>query len=498
MTTRRDLLRLAALAAAWPGEALPQAKKPKPAPGTILVNDVHSQLNSARVFRIAAPHTLDEVRAELAAARKEERPVCLSGARHAMGGQQFCADAVLLDSRKLDRVLDFDTERGLLEVESGIEWPEVLEHLHVSQRGLDKAWAFAQKQAGADRLTLGGSLAANMHGRGLAMPPFVNDIESFKLVTARGNVLNCSRSENPELFRLAIGGYGLFGFVYSLKLRLVPRRKLERVVEVRDIDGLAQAFDERVRAGYLYGEFECSIDDKSQDFLRKGVFSCYRPVEDGTPLPALQRELPQDEWVDLMYAAHTDKAQAFARAARYYQSTNGRVYWSDEVQMSVYAEDYHRVLDRKMDAPTKATEATTEILCERPALERFMDDVRAYARREGVNIVGAGVRLIEPDRESFLAWARKPSACVSFNVHIEHSTGGVIRGADALRRLVDMGLRHGGGYYLAYNRYALQRQVLACYPQFPEFLKLKRKYDREELFQSEWYRHYKRMFLGEK
>ena len=67
-----------------------------------------------------------------------------------------------------------------------------------------------------------------------------------------------------------------------------------------------------------------------------------------------------------------------------------------------------------------------------------------------------------------------------------------------MRRLVDMGLRYGGSYYPTYHRYALQRQVLACYPQFPAFLKLKLKYDREELFQSEWYRHYKRMFFPEK
>jgi len=496
--TRRDVLRLAALAAAWPGKVWPQAKKAKPAPGTILVNDVHSQLNSARVWRIATPQTLDEVRAQLRAARKEERNVCISGSRHAMGGQQFCADAVMLDIRKLKRVLDFDTERGLIEVESGMQWPELLEHLHASQRGTEKAWAFAQKQTGADRLTMGGCLSANIHGRGLAMPPFINDVESFKLITARGNVLNCSRSENSELFRLAIGGYGLFGFIYSVTLRLVPRRKLERVVEVRDLQGLPEAFAERIRDGFLYGDFQYAIDEKTEDFLRQGVFSCYRPVDDATPLLPIQRELPEGEWVDLLYLAHTNKSEAFKRYARYYQSTNGQVYWSDEHQMSVYPDDYHRALDRKMNAPNKATEAITEIYCERHVLERFMSEVRNYALRDKLNIIYGTVRLIEQDRESFLAWARKPYACVIFNLHIEHTTGGVIRGADALRRLVDIGLRYGGGYFPTYNRYPLQRQVLACYPQFPEFLKLKLKYDRDELFQSEWYRHYKRMFFPEK
>jgi FAD/FMN-containing dehydrogenase len=511
VTSRRKFLHLAAAAAAasqWPQAAWSQAKKTaKPAPGTILVNDVHSQLNSTRVFRIATPTSLDAVRSALSLARREKRPVCIAGGRHAMGGQQFCADAVMIDTRKLNRVLSFDRERGLLEVESGIQWPEILAFLHTSQavaqnsvenQATQKPWAFAQKQTGADRLTIGGCLSANIHGRGLALPPFINDVESFKLVTPRGNLMHCSREENQELFRLAIGGYGLFGFIYSARIRLVPRRKLERVVEVRDIGGLAGAFEDRIREGFTYGDFQYAIDDKSEDFLKRGVFCTYRPVEDERPMPSLQRELGEGEWTELLFLAHTNKSEAFRRYARYYVSTNGQVYWSDEAQMSFYPEDYHRSIDRMTDAPNRASEAITEIYCERDALEHFMTEARDYARRDSVNIIYGTVRLIEQDNESFLAWAKKPYACVNFNLHIEHNTSGMIRGGDALRRLIDMGLRHGGSYYPTYHRYALQRQVEACFPQMEEFLKLKRKYDPDELYQSEWYRHYKRMYFPEK
>jgi FAD/FMN-containing dehydrogenase len=499
--TRRKFLRLAALAgstaAAWPQAVWSQAKKAKPPPG-ILVNDLHSQLNSTRVYRIASPTSLETVRALLSGARKERRAVCIAGGRHAMGGQQFCADGLMIDIRKLNRVLAFDRERGLIEVESGMQWPELLDFLQNTQKGADKAWAFAQKQTGADRLTMGGCLSANVHGRGLTMPPFINDVESFRLIDARGNLLNCSRTEHADLFRLAIGGYGLFGFIYSVTLRLIPRRKVERLVEIRDVAALAGAFAERIRDGFMYGDFQYAIDDKSDDFLRKGVFSCYRPVDEARPMPSLQRELGDSEWVELLYLAHTNKSEAFKRYAAYYQSTHGQLYWSDEHQMSIYPDDYHRALDRMVDAPNKASEALTEIYCERDALEAFMGEVRDYARRDNVSIVYGTVRLIEQDRESFLAWARKPYACVMFNLHIEHNIGGVIRGADALRRLIDIGLRHGGSYYPTYHRYALRRQVDACYPQFEEFLKLKRKYDPDELYQSEWYRHYKKMFFPAK
>ena len=52
------------------------------------------------------------------------------------------------------------------------------------------------------------------------------------------------------------------------------------------------------------------------------------------------------------------------------------------------------------------------------------------------------------------------------------------------------------GYYLTYHRWATRRQVEAGYPQFVEFLRLKRKYDPDERFQSDWYRHYRAMFAA--
>jgi FAD/FMN-containing dehydrogenase len=446
------------------------------------------------VWRIVQPDTLDGVRSAIRAAQKEQKQVCLSGARHAMGGQQFLADGLMIDTRRLSKLLAFDAEKGHVEVEAGMQWPQLLQALTSTQKGRERQWTFAQKQTGADKLTICGCLAANIHGRGLKMPPFIGDVESFKLLTAKGDVVECSRTDNSELFRLAIGGYGLFGMITSVTLRLVERRKVERVVEVRSIDGLPKAFAERIRDGFLYGDFQYAIDETSGDFLNRGVFTCYKPVDPETPIPPNQRELREGDWTELLHLAHHAKGEAFRRYAGFYLQTNGQVYWADEAQMSVYPENYHRVIDQRLASQVKATEAITEIYCEREQLERFMTEVRDYARRDKVDIIYGTVRLIEQDRESFLPWARKSYACVIFNVHVEHTTSGLIKAGDVMRRLIDLGLKYGGSYYPTYNRYGLRRQVDACYPQLQDFLKLKLKYDPQELFQSEWYRHYKRMF----
>ena len=482
MSRRRDFLRLAALA--WPTFAFGQAKKPE----GVSVNDMQGQLSGTLVYKIVTPDTIDGVQEAMKLAQTEERNVCISGGRHSMGSQAFAADGVLVDTRKLSKVLALDNDKGLIEVEAGMQWPELLETLHQTP------WTFRQKQSGVDRVTIGGSLSANMHGAGLSSAPFVSDIESFKLLTAKGQVVNCSRTENTDLFRLAIGGWGIFGFVYSVTLRLVRRRKLERIAEVRTIDGLAATFVDRMRDGFVAGEFHLNPDELSPDFLRRGVFVGYRPVGDERPMPETPRELGEVDWRQLLFLAHTEKSNAFRRYADFCVASSGQLYWSDDVQMAHYPENYHRDIDRRVSG--RGSDILTEIYCSREGLEAFLAEVRYYALRGRTDLIAASVRLIEADTETYLPWARQPYACVTFNVHVDRTSTGLIRVSDALRAMIDIGLKYGGSYSLAYHRYALRRQVDACYPKFADFLRLKKRHDPTEIFQSDWYRAYKRLYFG--
>ncbi len=440
---------------------------------------------------IAEVDSLESLRGAVTGARERGLPVAIAGGRHAMGGQQFCEGGVLLDTRRLARVLDFDQDRGLIELEAGIQWPAILGYLQESQQGARPAWSFAQKQTGADRLSLGGAIAANAHGRGLAMKPFVSDIEELTLVDAAGEVRICSRERDAELFSLVCGGYGLLGAVYSAKLRLVPLRTLERVVEVRDLEGIVEAFDSRIAEGFLYGDFQFAIDPTSAEFLRRGVFSCYRPVADDTPIPENQRALTREDWARLLYLTHADKAQAFAQYAEHYLATSGQLYYSDAHQFADYEDDYHRWLDEKLGAADRATEMITEIYVPRDRLADFMADVAEDFARTAVDVIYGTVRLIERDDEAFLTWARDRWACVIFNIHTVHTPAGLEHAATAFRRLIDHAIARGGSYFLTYHRWATAEQLETCHPRIREFFELKRTYDPDEVFQSDWYRHYR-------
>ena len=109
----------------------------------VLVNDIHSQLNSTRVLEILEARSLEDVQSIVRTASKNRKSISIAGGRHAMGGQQFGADTVLIDIRKLSRVLQFDRERGIIGVESGIEWPELIGHYLAVQNGDRQPWGIA-------------------------------------------------------------------------------------------------------------------------------------------------------------------------------------------------------------------------------------------------------------------------------------------------------------------------------------------------------------------
>lgn len=452
-----------------------------------LVNDVHSALNATRVARIVTPRSLPEISAAVRAAGELGLPVAICGGRHAMGGQQFGEGALLLDMRHMNRVLAFDAVSGLVEVEAGIQWPALIDYLE--QRTDGQRWGIRQKQTGADSLSLGGCLSANVHGRGLRMRPFIDDVEAFTLIDAAGALMVCSRERNAHLFSLAIGGYGLFGIIASVSLRLAPRVKMRRDVTLLQLDQLMPAFDARIAAGYAYGDFQFAIDPASADFLQRGVFSCYLPVDEATPMSADDKHLSEDDWRRLLALAHTNKSLAFDCYSRHYLASSGQVYWSDRLQQSTYLDGYHKELDAMLGHT--GSEMIGEIYVPRAHLVDFMGAAAADFRLHGVDLIYGTIRLIERDDESFLPWARQDYACVIFNLHTRHTEAGIEATMQAFRRLTDLATARGGSYYLTYSKAATIAQARACHPRLDQFFDWKRRLDPQERFQSNWYRHYR-------
>lgn len=451
----------------------------------VFLNDAQSQLNRTRVHRVEKPNRLDELSTAVREARKTGRAISVSGGRHSMGAQQFGTDNLHLDVTGLNRIVDFDKEKGLVTVEAGIQWPELIEGLRKRQVDGTTSWTIREKQTGVDSVTIGGSLSSNIHGRGLLHPPFASDVESFDLVDSKGQVQHCSRNENKELFSLAIGGYGLFGLVAHVTLRLVRRFKVRRKVEVIKVKDLLDKYNARIKQGFVFGDCQYATDLSGTAEEHLGVFPCYETVPDNTPIPETQKALSGEDWAKLYKLIRTDKRKAFEVYSKYYLNTNGQVYWSDTHQLAGNFTKHRAAVDAQ-----KGTEMITEVYLKHYRLMEFFGTVRADLLEQNSDITYGTIRFIEEDKETFLPWAKEKSVCVVCNLHVKHTKEGIAKAKADFRKILDRVIEFDGRFFLTYHRWATPDHIRTCYPNITEFFQLKKKYDPDQLFQSDWYRQY--------
>lgn len=114
------------------------------------------------------------------------------------------------DVSRLDRVLRVDEGQGVIEVQAAVRWKTIAERLRPGHERTGKL--------GRSMLTVGESLACNAAGPDGR--PAVMHVESMTLVMPNGELQRISRSGHCDLFRLVAGGYGLFGALYSVTLRV--------------------------------------------------------------------------------------------------------------------------------------------------------------------------------------------------------------------------------------------------------------------------------------
>ena len=460
----------------------------------MLLNDVHSQLNPTTVAEVLRPTTLQALCEVVKQAGREGVSLSVAGARHAMGGQQFAAQTRHVDMTGLSRVLHADATRGLLQIEAGADWQHIIAATHQIPTPNGGTWAIRQKQTGVDEVTLGGSISANAHGRGLLMQPLGADIEDLTLVDAQGEVLLCSRSQHADLFSLVVGGYGLFGLIYAATLRLAPRQRVRRLVDILDLADAMSAVYRRVDDGCLYGDFQFVIDPQDDRFLHRGVFACYKPTPEIEADDTASADLQPEAWLQLLKLAHDDKAQAFKLYAQHYLGTHGQTYWADTMQLSTYIPSYADFLERARPADQPPGPKQTLVIGEhyvpRDHIAAFMAQAAQVLKTHSVEVIYGTIRAISKDDVSFLPWAKDDYACVIFNLRTAHTDEGQARTAAAFRGLIDAALGLGGSYFLTYHRHATREQVLRAYPQFESFLERKRHFDPQERFTSDWYRHH--------
>jgi FAD/FMN-containing dehydrogenase len=368
----------------------------------------------------------------------------------------------------------------LLHAQAGARWRDIVPYLDGFQRSV------GVMQSDND-FSVGGSLSVNCHGWQFGRPPIASTVETFRLMRADGRIVRCSRTENQELFSLVLGGYGLFGIILDVDLRVVPNERYRLEQFVVPVGKALDTFEKRVRqqpdAVMAYARLEIV----PKDFLQEVILNVmYRdPAADGE-MP----ELTEPGLVALRRSLFRGSAGSdYGKELR----------WSAETHLQPHLSKRHysrnQLLNGTAEHFLNHSAETTDVLHEyfvpMQNIESFVIDLRTIIPKHRCDLLNITVRGIETDDDVFLRYADQP--VISF-VMLFNQPRTVEADADmqALTHdLIEAALAHGGRYYLPYRLHATPAQFRRAYPQADEFFSLKLKYDPDELFQNQFYLKYK-------
>lgn len=170
------------------------------------------------IDRPITEHQLQDIVKGAAASGKRVRAV---GSGHSFTAIA-CTDQVMVSLENLNLVRSIDTTRNLITVQAGIDLA------HLSARLAEVGLAMMNLGDIAYQ-TLAGAVSTGTHGTGAKFTGIAGQIRGMRLIRANGEIIECSADENPELFRLARVGLGVFGIITEITLAVEPAFNLHAV-----------------------------------------------------------------------------------------------------------------------------------------------------------------------------------------------------------------------------------------------------------------------------
>ena len=436
---------------------------------------------SAVARTIETPRSVADIRSALQRAQRDGVPVCMMGTGHNLGGHAFVNGAMVLDMRQFNRVLSLDAEQKRITVESGITWDKIQEALSPSRLAL--------KAMQSDNIfTVGGSLAANAHGRDSRYPTLVDSVLGFRILLADGSVKSISRTENPDLFRNVIGGYGLFGIILDVELELVEDCVYEQSSAVIPLGSLVGYFEREVSENPLTELFLARPSISSGSFLNDTIVTVWRRT-DRTRKGIFQ----------LDHERHVARDRFLFGLSRSYQWGKA-LRWQAEKYIAA-GESRKTIVSRNnaMRPPVSAvkmlehdsvkdSDVIQEFFIPFAGFMTFMDGMRQIVREDGTNLLGVTLRYVKAGNETALSYApTKDAFAVIFYFNELCSEEGRARGNQLINRLNRLALQCEGTFYLTYVRNLDSDTLRQAYPGIDAFFQKKHAFDPEGRFTSRFF-----------
>ena len=441
------------------------------------VNDV-TNINPIEVQKIIAPKSNSEIQNLI---QSHSGPISIGGGRFSMGGQTATHQALQIDMRQFNKILNIDPKKKLITVQSGIKWRDI-------QEKIDPLNLSIQIMQTYSNFTVGGSLSVNVHGRYVGEGPIIRSVDSFKIILADGKEIKASRSENSEIFFSAIGGYGGIGVITEVTLNLVENQKIRREIKELSVHEYKDHFLKNIRDNKM-AVFH-NGDLFPPDYKKISLETWYRT---DLPLTIQERLIPKDQkyWLEPNVISSISSipygAEIRQKVIAPIMNKKDLVVWRN------YEASYDVAQLEPKTPRLLFTYVLQEYFVPVKNFDEFIPKMAKIFKKHHVNVLNVSIRHAFPDPGSYLSWA--PEEVFSFVVYYKQGTSEKSKAEVKkwTQELIDAAISSKGRYYVPYHIHATQDQFKKSYPNFQKFFEVKKKYDPKNKFRNklwdEYYRH---------
>ncbi len=467
--------------------------EPKPSPIAFkqsggFTNDA-SHLNKTAVYGIVSISNEDDVRNALQFARENKLKISCAGQQHSMGGQTFTHGGLVLDFRNFNRI-SVDKEHKLVNVQSGVRWWQL-------QQLLDRQGLSVKSMQSINIFSIGGSLSVNGHGIDPEPGPIAPTVRHMRIMLSDGTVANASPTENSDLFRHVLGGYGLFGVILDVDLAVVDNEMYARravYMDYKDFPAYYRAnIEGNDKIGLAFGRLSISPGS----YLRETAVHVYDKIQFTGSLPPL--EPGRLETLDRLII-NFSKRGALGRWVRWTLekyveprlhtcvTRNQAMSQKDVCLVSRNEEMYDDMAYLQNRLPD--TDILQEYFVAYNRMPEFVNSLRTVVKKNKANLLNVTIRTVHKDDVTALPYAKEDmfAFVLYFNVGFDNRDNETLRKTTS--DLIDATQRVGGTYYLPYQLFYSKQQLRRSYPEVDDFFVAKRKYDPTELLSSKFYEKY--------
>lgn len=373
-----------------------------------------------------------------------------------------------------DRVTGFDSSTKVVEVETGITL--FMLHRFLSSRGL-----YLPVQPGHGRITVGGCIAADVHGKNHARDgTFMEQVESLTLFHPSYGMVELSRESEPDLFRLTCGGYGLTGHMIRARLRAVsiPSRSVELKATAfsNAISGLNKLRDAAQEADFSYTWHDMGTSESrfGSGYLYSACFSSedHEPslVSEASEPPSLSAA-DRAAWPIGLFNLLSTRIVNLVYRQQQRRALNGRTLSLTEALFPIHKTQlYFKLFGARGFHEYQA-------ILPKEAMNSYLDAIHTYTRRRRIPVTLGSAKAFGGSRE--LLRFTGEGVCFALNFPRSDTSQGFMSFLDD--RMVEL-----GGIPNIIKDSRLPRKVIdACYPGAGAFRSMLHAYDPRRIFRSE-------------